>query len=539
MSLDERYPVVLIEIHVLQNFAPSNLNRDDTGSPKDCEFGGYRRARISSQCIKRNVRWHPAVQKLAEATFARRSNMHARQIAQILADDRENPRHFEEAYNVGRYMFQRMGFKEKKERLTVMLLLGADEIRTIGKAAADNWDIVAPLSNASVLWERLANQLAGYLTDLGDDAEMLGWLIANHKAGSANASALQKWLDLPATVWDDTLATVRQMPDDFRQELRDKFNTEEEGSEEGRDEEEYVPKPAAALFKNKKKNKEVVDKLAAIDIRAERGQDKPVDDTGKKDLTKKLNNIFKPLKRLTTKAVDVALFGRMIAEIKDGAMNIDAACQVAHAISTHRIVMESDYFTAVEELKEIAEKQGVGQDAGAGMIGTVEFNSACYYRYASIDVGQLVQNLQSERDVAQNAAKGFLTGFIHAIPTGKQNSFAAHNPPSLVFAVVRDGPPVSLANAFVEPARPDHTGNLILNSVRKLDRYYGKFAPLYGEDDRMSAAMWCEFDDDEIWSPNGKGKETSASLLKGFRQSSWEEVIATVTEAAFPDGGAS
>src|SRR6266545_2919488 len=47
---------MLIELHLLQNFAPSNLNRDDTGSPKDCEFGGFRRARISSQCIKRAIR---------------------------------------------------------------------------------------------------------------------------------------------------------------------------------------------------------------------------------------------------------------------------------------------------------------------------------------------------------------------------------------------------------------------------------------------------------------------------------------------------
>ena len=133
-------------LHVLQNFAPSNLNRDDTGSPKDCEFGGYRRARISSQCIKRSVRWHPSVQRVVEATFAKRSNMHARQIAKILAEDLEEPRPFEEAYNVGRYMFQRMGLKEKKERLTVMLLLGDDEIATIAKAVKDNWDTLTPLS---------------------------------------------------------------------------------------------------------------------------------------------------------------------------------------------------------------------------------------------------------------------------------------------------------------------------------------------------------------------------------------------------------
>jgi CRISPR-associated protein Cas7/Cse4/CasC subtype I-E len=511
--------VMLIEIHVLQNFAPSNLNRDDTGSPKDCEFGGYRRARISSQCIKRQVRWHPAVQKVAEQTFARRSNMHARQIAQVLADGPENKRPFEEAYNVGRYMFQKMGFKEKKERLTVMLLLGTDEIGTIAKAAADNWDDLAPLSNASDHWERLANQLAGYLPDLGGDAEMLGRLIANHKAGSANASTLQKWLELPATVWEDALVTVRQMPEDFRQELRNKFNTEEEGSEEEGDEEEYVPKPAATLFKNKKKNKEVVDKLAKIDIKVERGRDKPVDDTSKKELTKKLNNIFKPLKRLTTKAVNVALFGRMIAEIKDGAMNVDAACQVAHAISTHRIAMESDYFTAVEELKEIAEKQGVGQDAGAGMIGTVEFNSACYYRYAAIDVGQLVQNLRGEHEVAQKTAEGFLTAFIHAIPTGKQNSFAAHNPPSLVFAVVRDGSPVSLANAFVKPITPRNEESLIEKSIQALDDYYGRLVGMYGDGGRKASAV-CQMDD------------VNLDHLKD-KVGSVKELIETIVAAAF------
>src|SRR5262249_18576560 len=258
--------------------------------------------------------------------------------------------------------------------------------------------------------------------------------------------------DLPAASWEGAFATVRQMPPEFRQELREKFATEEEASGEG-EEEEYVPKPAAALFKGKK-NKDLVETLKAIDIKAERGRDRPSHDTGKKDLAKKLNTIFNPLKRLSTKAVDVALFGRMIAEIKDGAMTIDAACQVAHAISTHRIAMESDYFTAVEDLKEIAEKQGAGQDAGAGMIGAVEFNSACYYRYGPIAVGQLADNLHGDRALAKKAAEGFLTAFIHAIPTGKQNSFAAHNPPSLVFAVVRDGPPVSLANAFAKPVAP-------------------------------------------------------------------------------------
>lgn len=509
---------MLIEIHLLQNFAPSNLNRDDTGSPKDCEFGGYRRARISSQCIKRRVRWHPAVRTIAEETFGKRSNMHARQVAQILVDDPERPRPFEDAYHVGRYMFQQMGFKDKKERLTVMLLLGTDEIRTIAKAAKDNWETLAPLSNASVLWERFAEQLASYVE--GEEGEMLGRLIANYKAGTANASTIQKWLDLPASAWDESLAAIREMPGELLQELRGKFDAADESS--GEDvEEDYVPKLAAALFKSKR-NTDVLAKLKPVDVRMERGRDAAAsDDAGKKELTRKLNEIFKPLKRLTTKAVDVALFGRMIAEIKDGAMAVDAACQVAHAISTHRVAMESDYFTAVEDLKEIAQKQGMGQDAGAGMIGTVDFNSACYYRYATIDVGQLVKNLDDDRDIAQQTAKGFLSAFIESIPTGKQNSFAANNKPSLAFGVVRADAPVSLTNAFVKPVVPRNGASLVEDSIESLDDFYGRFVKMYGTGGLKKSAV-CHMERTEL---HHLGEEVS----------SVEELIAAIVSAAFDE----
>ncbi len=59
---------MLIQFHILQNYAPSNLNRDDTGSPKDAIFGGKRRGRISSQCLKRSIRWSAAFQDAFRAT---------------------------------------------------------------------------------------------------------------------------------------------------------------------------------------------------------------------------------------------------------------------------------------------------------------------------------------------------------------------------------------------------------------------------------------------------------------------------------------
>src|SRR6516225_6561748 len=168
-----------IEIHVLQNFAPSNLNRDDTGSPKDAEFGGCRRARISSQCIKRAVRWHPALSESLAETFARRSNMHARQVAQILVDKLHKP--LEEAFSVARFIFQKMGFKQKAEKLTVMLLLGPDEVTQIADVAAENWDLLSPLSNENLLREELAKKVETYLADFGEDAQMLAHLIVNYR----------------------------------------------------------------------------------------------------------------------------------------------------------------------------------------------------------------------------------------------------------------------------------------------------------------------------------------------------------------------
>src|SRR5690606_30773078 len=156
------------------------------------------------------------------------------------------------------------------------------------------------------------------------------------------------------------------------------------------------------------------------------------------------------------RAVDLALFGRMLADLPD--RNVDAACQVAHAISTHRVSAEFDYYTAVDDLKP-------DDTSGADMIGTVEFNSACYYRYANIDLRQLVKNLKGEAEevdaeLAEAAVRAFLIASRDAIPTGKQNSFAARNAPSFFLAVVRDRGAWSLANAFVAPVNGQQEGGL-------------------------------------------------------------------------------
>jgi len=155
-------------------------------------------------------------------------------------------------------------------------------------------------------------------------------------------------------------------------------------------------------------------------------------------------------------------------------LGIDAACQVAHAISTHRVGTDFDFFTAVDDLLPKG-------DTGAGMLGTVEFNSACYYRYANVDMTQLSKNLGGDTDLAHKTLEAFLRASVSAVPTGKQNSFAARSYPSLVFAVARDSAPCSLANAFEMPVRVGVEHGLVAGSVQALDTYWGNLVAMYGE----------------------------------------------------------
>lgn len=142
-------------------------------------------------------------------------------------------------------------------------------------------------------------------------------------------------------------------------------------------------------------------------------------------------------------AVDMALFGRMVAD--DATLNYDACVQVAHAISTHEVRQEFDYFTAVDDLK--AEDS---TDAGAGHIGSNGYNSSTLYRYATVDISDLAEMMG--KDTPEIVAD-FAEAFINSMPTGKQNSFAANTMPYFIYATIREDRPLSFAGAFEEPAR--------------------------------------------------------------------------------------
>ena len=184
---------------------------------------------------------------------------------------------------------------------------------------------------------------------------------------------------------------------------------------------------------------------------------------------KAVKEVLDPKKRPVLNAVDIALFGRMVADAPD--LNVDASSQVAHAIGVGRAETEFDYFTALDD-------RAPEDNAGAAMINTTEFTSATLYRYANIDVYHLCENLGSVKAACEGIA-AFLKAFIVSMPTGKQNSFANRTLPSAIVVQLRDTQPVSPVNAFERPIAP-HDGKsqvklaceALLEQERMLDKAF-------------------------------------------------------------------
>ena len=176
--------------------------------------------------------------------------------------------------------------------------------------------------------------------------------------------------------------------------------------------------------------------------------------------------------RTTDTAADIALFGRMLAE--DPAYNREAAAQVAHAITTHRVTVEDDYYTAVDDLKRPAE------DSGAGFLGEAAFGSGVFYLYLCVDRALLVKNLGGDtaaQALAATALGALVEAAATAAPSGKQNSFAAHGRAQYVLAERGDAQPRTLAGAFSKAVTgSDH----VEDSVRALAEFRSALDAAYG-----------------------------------------------------------
>jgi CRISPR system Cascade subunit CasC len=348
----------ILDIHILQNLPPNNMNRDDTGTPKSAIYGGVRRARVSSQAWKRATR-----------------------------------KRFEQ-------------------------LLPPEELGVRTKKVA----------------EALAERITARDASLAASAAKLAEETLKVATGSS--------LEVPK----------RKAKDD-------------DGS--------AVAESKYLMFLSRRQ----LDALAELAVTASGDGDV---ETLKKALKDKEYKAQARNAVDTRHSVDIALFGRMVADSAD--LNVDAATQVAHALSVHRSDIESDYYTAVDDLNEESE-------TGAGMIGTIDFTSATLYRYAAVDVDELQRNLgtglkegEPPSTPAAKAVTAFLEAFTTSLPTGKVNTFANNTPPSVVIVKIRDQWPLSFIGAFEEPVPKTERGGFLRESCRRLADYVPALEKQYGLD---------------------------------------------------------
>ncbi|GGH51518.1 type I-E CRISPR-associated protein Cas7/Cse4/CasC [Microbacterium album] len=329
----------IVDISILQTLPPSNINRDDTGSPKTAVYGGVRRARVSSQAWKRATR-------LAFDSLLDRGHL---------------------------------GTRTKR-----VIELVADRVRKKEESISD---------------ER-AQELA-----------TLAFAAAGIKVSKPRGSTPEH--ELPAEAGYLLFLSARQ-----------------------------------------------IDRLAELCVEANGAPDAAAH--------LKASGIKKTLDE--HHSVDLALFGRMVAEASD--LNVDAAAQVAHAISVHAVENEFDYYTAVDDHKAEDDEE----DAGAGMIGTVEFNSSTLYRYATVDVDRLRDNL-GDTEATRRAVEAFVQGFARSLPSGKQNTFANRTLPDGIVISVRESQPVNLVGAFeeaiTESPRLRHASERLAAHASAIDEAYG------------------------------------------------------------------
>ncbi len=344
--------VMLIEVHMLKNYASTNLNRDEVGSPKDCVFGGVYRSRISSQCLKRSWRMSPILQDtIGKENFGYRT----RQLPKLVAEKLRE-------------------MDVKQEYIDAIM----PELAKIGKKDEK------PSESGKEKSKK----------DKDEDNQKTSQLIFLSDADvAAVVQAVQKLLDAC-----DNIKQVKEL------------------------------------------------KTANIQKEVEKSA--------------KMRSI----------TLDMALFGRMVTS--NAFEDVDAAMQVAHAVSTNRMVRESDYFTAMDDLL----MGGNMDEQGAGHLNETGYNSACYYIYASLDTEALRQHLKRAEDAAKSVdelVQMVIPALIRTMaltnPSGKQNSFAGHALPSAILIECKNQKiPTSMVNAFVKPVRPDDQHDLVEASIMRL-----------------------------------------------------------------------
>lgn len=217
-------------------------------------------------------------------------------------------------------------------------------------------------------------------------------------------------------------------------------------------------------------------------------------------------------------SLGVGIFGRMVANHAD--FNVDASVQVAHALSTHAVTRDFDYYTAVDD-------DSLSDESGAGMIGTIEFASATFYKYATLGVHQLHENL-GDQESAITGALTFAQHFATALPSGHQNSFAALTRPALVYVTLRKDRPVSYADAFECPIQNSQSKGYTDASIAALAKHVSAESERWGTPPAAAVASYAV--------SSGATNESDAAQLHTALGSSmpitdmWKSVEASLRE---------
>jgi CRISPR system Cascade subunit CasC len=172
-------------------------------------------------------------------------------------------------------------------------------------------------------------------------------------------------------------------------------------------------------------------------------------------------------------AADISIFGRMVAN--DHSLTVEAASMFSHALSTHKVDNEIDFFAAVDDLQP-------REESGAGMTSTLEFNSATYYRFAGLNLDMLAdeQHLASlSKDERKTIVRTFIEATIKAIPGARKNTMNSNTLPNYVLGIVREkGHPIQLVNAFENPVRSSQ--GYAAQSIEQLKAEYAKLSTTWG-----------------------------------------------------------
>lgn len=223
----------------------------------------------------------------------------------------------------------------------------------------------------------------------------------------------------------------------------------------------------------------------------------------KKEWEKAIKNKKNSFNKNFTDGIDIALSGRMATS---GIMTcVDASLAVAHALTTHVVDNDIDWFTAVDDLNVDP------GDTGSAHLDTQEFSAGVFYKYASLNLQQLQENINDcNREQALEIAAHILNMFATVVPTGKQNSFAAFNPADFILLTIGNQP-VSLINAFETPVVNERNGGLVKTSIISLNEYREKLFNGYDLNDQ-----WACYSLSDAYSGENR-KETLEELAKWLK----------------------